>query len=130
MPQIVLPAWQDCYENAARAEWLQIGIHANKTSAPGISEEDLTHALRTILDVKTYAKNARSLSQRVSTTEGRVVAAKRILEIATGELKPENVMVQGDSTAGSARPTSMLEMSNEKGDMLNTIHPQDPWNFP
>lgn len=49
-PQIILPAWIDCFDFANRAEMLGIGLWGNKRVAGGyIHEADLSAALVEIL---------------------------------------------------------------------------------
>jgi 2-acylglycerol O-acyltransferase 1 len=131
VPQVVLPAWQDCYENAARAEWLQIGVHANKRSAPNIEENELTKAITAVLSLDVFRKNAAELARKISRTGGRVEAAKLIVNIATRKLRAEDAIVQ-DAMASlcSSKALNVQEVCNEKGKVLVTICAPTPWRFP
>ncbi|RAH51499.1 Diacylglycerol acyltransferase family [Aspergillus brunneoviolaceus CBS 621.78] len=82
VPHVVLPAWQDCYENAARAEWLGIGVYGNKSRAPNISAKELSKALLKVMSNKSYRDKASELAKLCHRKEGRVAAAEKILEIA------------------------------------------------
>jgi 2-acylglycerol O-acyltransferase 1 len=128
---VVLPAWQDCYENAARAEWLQVGLHANKTSAPNISESELTKAITAILESDTFHQNARKLSRSVSASSGRARAADLIVDIASGRLRAQEAMVQDavDSVC-SNQVSEVREIRNENGKVLLSISTKDIWRFP
>lgn len=82
VPHVVLPAWQDCYENAARAEWLGIGVYGNKSRAPNISAKELSKGLLKVMNNKSYREKASELAKLCHRKEGRVAAAEKILEIA------------------------------------------------
>ncbi|WVQ76486.1 hypothetical protein IAR50_006154 [Cryptococcus sp. DSM 104548] len=49
VPQILLPAWLDCYDFASRVEYLQNGVWGNKSSAPSCSTPELIHAFDQIV---------------------------------------------------------------------------------
>lgn len=88
VPQIVLPAWFDCYDFAARAEYLGIGLWANRNSAPRVSGAELGDALLTILGSggegnDGFARKAEELSEKVRRYGGRAKAAELLLEWAT-----------------------------------------------
>ena len=58
-PQILLPAWFDCYEFATRIEWLGSGIWGNRGHAPGIDADQFGDALeRALVDKAMKAKAA------------------------------------------------------------------------
>ncbi|WWD00742.1 hypothetical protein V866_007677 [Kwoniella sp. B9012] len=88
IPQVILPAWADCYDFTARLRYLGIGAWGNPKACPGCSEPELTKALlqvigRTPEDVaaKTMRERARELGRLVTdnyTREGRDVAADHI----------------------------------------------------
>ncbi|KAL5340196.1 diacylglycerol acyltransferase-domain-containing protein [Aspergillus crustosus] len=82
VPHVVLPAWQDCYENSARAEWLGIGVYGNKSRAPDISGKELSKALVKVVGNQSYLKKAEELQKLCTKKEGRVAAAERIADLA------------------------------------------------
>lgn len=91
MPHVVLPAWQDCYENAARAEWLGIGVYGNKTRAPDISGKEMSKALIKVLgNRESYLKKAAELQKLCQKKEGRIQAAERIADLAA---RPDKSMI-------------------------------------
>ncbi|GAB1208144.1 hypothetical protein APSETT445_006885 [Aspergillus pseudonomiae] len=79
---VVLPAWQDCYENAARAEWLGIGVYGNKTQAPNINGRELSNALLKVMSDCSYKEKALDLAKLCQKKEGRVAGAEKIVELA------------------------------------------------
>ncbi|PYH88634.1 DAGAT-domain-containing protein, partial [Aspergillus ellipticus CBS 707.79] len=81
VPHVVLPAWQDCYENAARAEWLKIGVYGNKSRAPNISARELSKALLTVMNNPSYKEKSKEIA-KLCRTEGRVTAAEKIADLA------------------------------------------------
>ena len=85
VPQIALPAWPDCFENATRAEWLGVGVFGNKKSAPGSSRAELREALLKVLGDKAYAEKAQALARRFCKTEGRKIACEKLVELAEAE---------------------------------------------
>lgn len=87
MPQIILPTWFDTYGNATCAEYLNVGIYANKSCAPDISTKEFGNALRILFDEndargKGIRATARALGDRCRRLDGREVAAKTILRFA------------------------------------------------
>ena len=82
VPQILLPTWFDTYVNAAKVEYLGIGVFANKKSAPGVGRKAFTDALRKVLkDGKMRAK-AKELGILCRKTVGRELACDKIVEVA------------------------------------------------
>ncbi|KAL4793750.1 diacylglycerol acyltransferase-domain-containing protein [Aspergillus venezuelensis] len=90
VPHVVLPAWQDCYENAARAEWLGIGVYGNKSRAPDISRKELSKALIKVMGNKSYLEKAAKMQKLCLKKEGRLEAAERIADLAT---RPDKSMI-------------------------------------
>lgn len=80
VPHVILPAWQDCYENAARAEWIGIGMYGNKTCAPGINGKELSRALVNVMSNNSYHEKAAMLKERCR-TPGRVVGCEKLVEL-------------------------------------------------
>lgn len=80
VPHVILPAWQDCYENAARAEWLGIGVYGNKTRAPNISDQELCRALYKVMGDSSYGTKAAALQAKCD-TPGRVVGCNKLVEL-------------------------------------------------
>ncbi|KAL4963685.1 Diacylglycerol acyltransferase family [Aspergillus stella-maris] len=90
VPHVVLPAWQDCYENAARAEWLGIGVYGNKSRAPDISGKELSKGLIKVMGNNSYLEKAAKMQQLCLKKEGRLEAAERIADLAT---RPDKSMI-------------------------------------
>ena len=83
VPQILLPAWFDCYDNAKRTEHLGIGIWGNKTSAPRVDCDELVESLHEIFENEWYKLRAEMLAKKLSKVEGRTLAADHILQAAS-----------------------------------------------
>lgn len=69
IPQVVLPAWLDCYSTAGKVEYLGIGVYGNETNAPGVGEDEFLQALRRVLNNDEMKQKAEAL--------GRICRAKR-----------------------------------------------------
>lgn len=80
VPHVILPAWQDCYENAARAEWIGIGVYGNKSCAPNISGQELSSALSTVMGNRLYGEKAAALKLKCQ-TPGREVGCNKLVEL-------------------------------------------------
>ena len=92
IPQIVLPAWYDTYQYAARVEYLGIGIYGNRKVAPSVEAEEFGQALSTILldkkdgKAQNYRVQAEKLGVISRKAGGRKRACEAILEIC-GKVK-------------------------------------------
>ncbi|WVW81561.1 hypothetical protein I302_103556 [Kwoniella bestiolae CBS 10118] len=88
VPQVIMPAWVDCYDFAARLEYFGIGVWGNPMASPDCLESELTNALlrvigRTPDDTQAVLmrNRAQALGRLVSkdyTQEGRDIAAGHI----------------------------------------------------
>ena len=85
VPHIVLPVWFDTYDYAQRAEFLNIGIFANKTCAPGVGAEEFGKALVRVTGdsveagkLRTSAKHLKELCR--AKRNGRELACAAILK--------------------------------------------------
>ncbi|KAF3760397.1 family 1 glycosyltransferase [Cryphonectria parasitica EP155] len=81
VPQVILGAWWDTYEYAARVEYLGIGVFANKKAAPRAKTAELQKALlRAVSDdnMRAKANDLAAVCKRYG--EGRVRARDRIRE--------------------------------------------------
>lgn len=120
MPHIVLPPWWDCYEFAARVEYLGIGIYGSRKSktAPECDASELAEALKTLTDEgnakgKQMRERAKKLAETCNAYGGRAAAANKILEhAAMNTNKAEAISetlekVVKESTTG--RPTEATE---------------------
>lgn len=82
MPQVLLPAWADCYDWGSRVEYLGVGRWGSKTQAPGWSAEELGGTLCNVLfgekasDIQAKAEALSRLSK--SAQPGRDVAARTL----------------------------------------------------
>ena len=120
VPHVVLPAWQDCYENAARAEWLGIGVYGNKTRAPNINDRELSKAL---MSDRSYKEKALDLAKLCQKKEGRVAAAEKIVELARNpDLMAMHIpdMKIGDSQC------QLSEIRNRSGMTLQSVQLPPP----
>ncbi|KAF2666213.1 UDP-Glycosyltransferase/glycogen phosphorylase [Microthyrium microscopicum] len=50
VPQVVLPMWAHHYDYAARVEYLEIGVHGSKGSAPNWTAGELASSIMTVLN--------------------------------------------------------------------------------
>jgi UDP:flavonoid glycosyltransferase YjiC (YdhE family) len=86
IPQIILPAWHDTYEFAARVEYLGIGIYGSKKSksAPEADGAELGEALIAVTDdherSRSMNEKAKKLAEVCNKYGGRAKAADKILE--------------------------------------------------
>lgn len=81
-PQVVLPQWLDTYDCATRVEWLGIGVHGSRKTAPGIDAEELSQAMETALQDENIRAKSAAMRDICKTTEGRVLAHDRIADFA------------------------------------------------
>jgi UDP:flavonoid glycosyltransferase YjiC (YdhE family) len=88
IPQIILPQWYDLYDYAARAEYLGIGIYANKLVAPSVDAAEFGAALIEIVKPgSAYARKAQALKKICEEKcGGRDAGARRLLEVADEEM--------------------------------------------
>ncbi|KAK1979027.1 diacylglycerol O-acyltransferase [Colletotrichum cereale] len=82
-PQIALPVWLDTYNIAAQMEYLDVGIWANKDTAPNIDGDAVSRALLTIMGNSdrslTLRSRARELQETCKAGGGSERAADKIL---------------------------------------------------
>jgi UDP:flavonoid glycosyltransferase YjiC (YdhE family) len=82
VPQVLLPAWTDCYDFANRVELLGVGRWANKKAKPRWKEDELSDAIiETLFGTESaqMKKTAREVASRHPEWKGRHKAAKEIL---------------------------------------------------
>jgi UDP:flavonoid glycosyltransferase YjiC (YdhE family) len=87
VPQVLLPAWADCYDFANRVELLRVGRWANKKAKPRWRHLELSTALREVLiglQAEEIRKNARCLAERFPENVGRDRAATELLDEMNG----------------------------------------------
>ena len=87
VPHVVLPMWADCYNYAALAETIGVGVWACPSTSPNWTVEDLTQAFMKVLDggeaSVAMRQKARELGNNIQASEkGRDVAAKKVAELA------------------------------------------------
>ncbi|KAH7141968.1 hypothetical protein EDB81DRAFT_948234 [Dactylonectria macrodidyma] len=83
VPQVVLPAWADCYDFANRAELLGIGRWANKKAKPRWKRDELAAALVEVIlgpSSERIRARAEELSQKYPEDRGRKKAAEVLLD--------------------------------------------------
>ncbi|KAJ5623366.1 hypothetical protein N7490_011971 [Penicillium lividum] len=81
-PQVILPQWLDTYDCATRVEWLGIGVHGSRKTAPGIDAAELSHAIETVLRDENIHTKAAAMRDICKATEGRILAHDRIANFA------------------------------------------------
>ncbi|KAL4866961.1 hypothetical protein BDV12DRAFT_198689 [Aspergillus spectabilis] len=116
VPHVILPAWQDCYENSARAEWLGIGVYGNKSRAPDISGKELSKALIKVVGNQSYLKKAAELQNLCQKKEGRVSAAERIADLAA---RPDKSMIAVPEPKDD--DPRIVKVKNASGVVLETL---------
>ncbi|KAF9890306.1 hypothetical protein FE257_006221 [Aspergillus nanangensis] len=114
VPHVILPAWQDCYENAARAEWLDIGVYGNKRRAPNIDAGELSQALLKVMRNPRYKNKAVELSRLCHRKEGRVAGAEKIVEIAHHPEKMAIYQPPDDISESTAHSTGTLPLRSNR----------------
>ncbi|KAF5698761.1 glycosyltransferase family 1 [Fusarium mundagurra] len=83
VPQVVLPAWADCYDFANRAELLGIGRWGNKSAKPRWRKKELCEALVGAIlgpEAEKIRLRAQELAERYPEGSGRRRAAEVLLE--------------------------------------------------
>ena len=83
IPQVLLPAWTDCYDFANRVELLGIGRWGNKKAKPRWQEDELSGAILATLfgpESVEIQKTAGEVASRHPEWEGRQKAAEEILK--------------------------------------------------
>ncbi|KAJ4011013.1 hypothetical protein NW752_007449 [Fusarium irregulare] len=83
IPQVLLPAWTDCYDFANRVELLGIGRWGNKKAKPRWTEDELSEAILATLfgpESVEIQKTAKEVASRHPEWEGRQKAADGILK--------------------------------------------------
>ncbi|KAI0342292.1 UDP-Glycosyltransferase/glycogen phosphorylase [Trametopsis cervina] len=84
VPQIILPQWVDLYDFAVRAEWLRLGIYANKGFEAQIKAEQLADAFVKVLvdEGGAWKKRAVEISEACHRGGGVAKVGSTILEAA------------------------------------------------
>lgn len=86
MPNVILPKWFDNYDMANRAEWLGVGVWANRRTAPDENAEELAAGILHILEDTPKAAEIRENCAKFATLSqaagGRKLAADKIGEYA------------------------------------------------
>ncbi|KAL2177464.1 glycosyltransferase family 1 protein [Thermothelomyces heterothallicus CBS 202.75] len=83
VPQVILPAWLDCYDFANRAEYLGIGRWGNKQAMPSCAEAELGPILVDVVlgpGAAEMRARVRDLADLCAKTPGATVAASGILD--------------------------------------------------
>ncbi|KAJ6157469.1 hypothetical protein N7470_005061 [Penicillium chermesinum] len=81
-PQVILPQWLDTYDCATRVEYLGLGAHGSRTSAPGAEATEFAEAMDRVLGDEGIRTKVAAIKDLCQTTEGRIVAHDRIVELA------------------------------------------------
>ena len=127
VPHVVLPAWQDCYENAARAEWLGIGVYGNKTQAPNINGRELSNALLKVMSDCSYKEKALDLAKLCQKKEGRVAGAEKIVELARN---PDLMAMHIPDVKIDDTQCQLSEIRNRSGMVLQSVQLSQPAGKP
>ncbi|WWC65399.1 uncharacterized protein I303_108017 [Kwoniella dejecticola CBS 10117] len=87
-PQVLMPAWVDCYDFAGRVQWLGNGVWGNKGYAPDINQAQFTKSLFKVvgktpedaeaIQMRDRAKELANIVTENGTKQGSVVAAEHI----------------------------------------------------
>ncbi|PVH87699.1 glycosyltransferase family 1 protein [Cadophora sp. DSE1049] len=85
VPQIVLPCWLDTLDFANKVEWLGIGVHGSRNTAPSVEAWELSQAFLKVLDnseePSRMALRARELADISGKVGGRKRACEKIVEL-------------------------------------------------
>ncbi|KAI0869765.1 hypothetical protein GGS24DRAFT_477829 [Hypoxylon argillaceum] len=86
IPQVVVPMWLDCYNYAALAEDVGVGVYATRDTAPKWTVESLRDSFLKVLDGgeegRKMAEKAKGLGEIARKDPGRYVAAREIARLA------------------------------------------------
>ncbi|SPJ72279.1 uncharacterized protein FTOL_02007 [Fusarium torulosum] len=88
VPQVLLPAWTDCYDFANRVELLGIGRWGNKEAKPRWRQDELAEALQEVVsgtESMQKLKTSKQVASRHPKWEGRQKAAQEILDYLASE---------------------------------------------
>lgn len=83
---MVLPMWWDCFDFAARAEYLGIGVWGNRKAGFEFGVEELSRSIIEVADQraekgKLIAQKAKKLGFVMGYYRGRGAAAEKIMEL-------------------------------------------------
>jgi UDP:flavonoid glycosyltransferase YjiC (YdhE family) len=82
---VIVPCWLDTLDFGNRVEWLGIGVHGSRRSAPSVESRELSRALLKVLGDTTEAlrmkQKARELARITGNIGGRKKACDKIVEL-------------------------------------------------
>jgi UDP:flavonoid glycosyltransferase YjiC (YdhE family) len=82
---VILPCWLDTLDFANRVEWLGIGVHGSRKSAPSVESGELSRAVLKVLgdspDSVRMKQKARELAEITGRIGGRKRACEKIIEL-------------------------------------------------
>lgn len=81
---MVLPPWYDCYQNAAKVEYLGTGVFASKKTSPEVERCEFLVALKRVVTDEKMRERAREVGVLCRKTVGRERACEKIIEVARG----------------------------------------------
>jgi hypothetical protein len=85
VPQVIVPCWLDTIDFANRVEWLGIGVHGSRRTAPSVKSGELSQALLKVLgdgpDASRMNEKARELAEVTGRIGGRKRACEKIIEL-------------------------------------------------
>ncbi|KAI0107761.1 hypothetical protein GGR51DRAFT_514983 [Nemania sp. FL0031] len=97
IPQVVIPMWLDCYNYAALAEDVGVGVYATRDTAPNWTVENLRDSFLRVVDGGDeglrMAEKAKGLGELAREDPGRYMAAREIARLA-GSGYAEKVVVE------------------------------------
>lgn len=94
VPQVVLPAWFDCYQTGPKAVYLGIGVCGNRDTAPEVGERGFLEALHNVVDDQEMRDKAQKLGKMCrSRRSGREKACDIIAEVAMEQEKKQKKQV-------------------------------------
>jgi adenine-specific DNA methylase len=101
--------WADTYDYAVRAEWLGVGIWANRQAPPLWFGEEISQAVLRVVSNDTstadgrshFHQRAKALATKSREQAGRVVAAREIARMVKREQERSKAPVQGEDILNS-----------------------------
>ncbi|RDA90232.1 hypothetical protein CP533_6859 [Ophiocordyceps camponoti-saundersi (nom. inval.)] len=87
VPQIILPVWTDCHDNAILVEMLGVGRHGSKATKPKWTAPELSSQLLAVLDGEPAEEMKRKAKELAALCESRGDGAEHAAKILLEDMK-------------------------------------------
>ncbi|KAK2764535.1 hypothetical protein FQN54_009230 [Arachnomyces sp. PD_36] len=121
IPQVLLPVWWDTYEFTARAEWLGIGAHGSRGSAPEVEASELSKTIIRVLGDEGMMVRAKEIRTICRKGEGRVIACEKLIAWAKGPFNTRYPAVLAQQTTNSMMSDIRVNESNQLRAMIGSL---------